>query len=123
MVAFALITVLINVMPLMVFLKPMIIQRRKGFFYYSALIQQHHMLFDAKWLHAEHEPMSLGTSDPSSMADLNGSFEIVKNMKTLPFDIKIMLSSIVIAILPMLPLLAFEYDIVDLVLKVLKMLA
>jgi hypothetical protein len=57
------------------------------------------------------------------MADLNGSFEIVKNMKTLPFNLKIMLSTIIFAILPMIPLLAFEYNIVDLILKVLKMLA
>jgi hypothetical protein len=41
----------------------------------------------------------------------------------LPFDIKIMVSTIIFAILPMLPLLAFEYNIADLMLKVLKMLA
>ena len=64
-----------------------------------------------------------GTGDASSMTDFNSSFDVVKNMKLFPFDVKIMVSSIVIAILPMLPLLAFEYNVVDLLLKVLKMLA
>lgn len=121
--AFAVISVLMNVLPLMVFMPPLLTQRRKGVFEYSALIQEHHRQFDEKWLHKEHEPISPGTADPSSMADLNGSFEIVKNMKTLPFNIKIMVSTIIFAILPMIPLVAFEYNIVDLILKVLKMLA
>jgi hypothetical protein len=123
MVAFALLTILMNVMPLIVFVNPLVAQRRKGFFEYSSLIQEHHRLFDNKWLVTEHETVAPGIPDASSMADFNGTFEIVKNMKTLPFDIKIMVSSIAIAILPMLPLLAFEYNIVDLVIKVLKMLA
>jgi hypothetical protein len=123
MAFFALLTLLMNVLPLIVFMKPLSAQQRKGYFEYSALIQEHHRLFDEKWLKKEHDPISPGIADPSSMADINGSFEIVKNMKTIPFDLKIMLSSIVIAILPMLPLLAFEYNITDLMLKVLKMLA
>lgn len=121
--AFAVISVLMNVLPLMVFMPPLIRQRRKGVFEYSALIQEHHRQFDEKWLQKEHEPISPGTPDPSSMADLNSSFEIVKNMKTLPFNIKIMVSTIIFAILPMIPLVAFEYNLADLLVKVLKMLA
>jgi len=123
MIAFALMAILMNIMPLMVFMKPLLNQRRKGFFEYSALIQEHHRLFDEKWLQTGHEPVAPGTPDASSLADFNGSFEIVKNMKTLPFDIKIMISSILITILPLLPLVAFEYNIVDLIVKILKMLA
>jgi hypothetical protein len=123
MAAFALLILIFNILPLMVFMNPLIAQRRKGFFEYSALIQEHHRQFDEKWLRKEHEPVSPGISDASSMADFNGSFEVVKNMKTLPFDMKIMVSTCIFAILPMLPLLAFEYKIADLLLKVLKMLA
>jgi hypothetical protein len=123
MAAFVLLTILMNVLPLIVFMKPMIVQRRKGFFEYSALIQEHHRKFDEKWLNEEHEPVSPGIADPSSMADFNSSFDFVKKMKALPFDVKIMVSTLIFAILPLLPLLAFEYNIADLVLKVLKMLA
>jgi len=122
MVAFAILTILMNVLPLMVFMNPMIKKRREGFLEYSALIQEHHRLFDEKWINKEHEPVLPGIADASSMADFNGSFEVVKNMKTLPFDIKIMVSTIIFTILPMLPLIAFEYNIEDLIIKVLKML-
>jgi hypothetical protein len=44
-------------------------------------------------------------------------------MNTLPFDITIMVSTIIFAILPMLPLVAFEYNLTDLMVKVLNMLA
>lgn len=123
MAAFAVLAVLLNVMPLLVFMKPLLVQRRKGFFEYSALIQEHHRQFDEKWLRKPHEEALTGISDASSMTDLNASFDVVKGMKTVPFNIKIMVSSTFFAILPMLPLLAFEYNIVDLIVKVLKMLA
>jgi hypothetical protein len=123
MIGFAVISILMNVLPLLVFMKPLLAQRRKGFFEYSALIQEHHRQFDEKWLRKPCEEDLPGTGDASSMTDFNTSFDVVKGMKLFPFDIKIMVSSIVIAILPMLPLLAFEYNVADLMMQVLKMLA
>jgi hypothetical protein len=123
MIGFAILSILMNVLPLLVFMKPLLIQRRKGFFEYSSLIQEHHRQFDEKWLRKPCDEDLPGTGDASSMTDFNSSFDVVKNMKLFPFDIKIMVSSIVIAILPMLPLLAFEYNVGDLLLQVLKMLA
>lgn len=121
--AFALLAILMNVLPLLVFMKPMVNQRRKGYFEFSALIHDHHMQFDEKWMRKPHTESLPGIADASSMTDFNQSFDVVRNMKLFPFDTKIMVSSILIAILPMLPLLAFEYDLTDLVLKMLKMLA
>jgi hypothetical protein len=123
MAVFVILSILMSVMPLMVFMKPLLVQRRNGYFDYSALIQEHHRQFDEKWLRKPYKEALPGISDASSMTDFNTSFDVVKNMKLFPFDIKIMVSSIIIAILPMLPLLAFEYNIADLILRVLKMLA
>jgi len=123
MIGFGIISILMNVLPLLVFVKPLLVQRRKGFFEYSALIQDHHRQFDEKWLRNPYEEELPGIGDASSMTDFNSSFDVVKGMKLFPFDIKIMMSSIVIAILPMLPLLAFEYNVGDILLQVLKMLA
>jgi hypothetical protein len=81
------------------------------------------MQFDAKWFNKPHEDELTGIPDASSMADFNSSFDVVKRMRLFPFDLKIMMSSILFAIVPMLPLFAFEYNIADLVIKVLKMLA
>ncbi|MRS01771.1 hypothetical protein EG832_00850 [bacterium] len=123
MVGFAVISVLVNLAPLLVFTKPLQMQRRKGVFDYTTLIHEHHMQFDAKWFKNPHEEELTGMPDASSMADLNSSFDIVRRMRLFPFDIKIMMSSILFAIVPMLPLFAFEYNLVELLGKILKMLA
>jgi len=111
-----------NVLPLILFLKPMIKQRRKGIFEYSALIQRHHEEFDEKWLGKKDVKPLLGSQDASSTTDLNSTFGTVLSMSIFPFNIKTMFSTLVIAILPMLPLLAFEYDWLVLLKKILGML-
>jgi hypothetical protein len=119
---FALVIIIINVLPLLVFLKPMITQRRKAIFQYSALIQEHHREFDEKWLIKNDQENMLGMPEASSMTDLNSSFETVMHMRFFPFNIKIMLSSIIISILPMIPVLAFEYNLVDIIQQVFKLI-
>ena len=123
MAAFAVLAIVMNVVPLLVFMKPLLAQRRKGYYEYSALIHEHHSQFDEKWLNKTDREDLPGISDASSMTDFNQSFEVVKNMKLFPFDMMVMVSIIIITVLPMLPLLAFEYNIVDLLIKALKMLA
>jgi hypothetical protein len=119
---FALVIIIINVLPLLVFVKPMITQRRKAIFQYSALIQQHHRQFDEKWFIKNDQEDMLGMPEASSMTDLNSSFDTVIHMRFFPFNIKIMLSSIIISVLPMIPVLAFEYDILDIIKQVFKLL-
>jgi hypothetical protein len=119
---FALVIIIINVLPLLVFLKPMITQRRKAIFQYSALIQEHHREFDEKWLIKNDQENMLGMPEASSMTDLNSSFETVMHMRFFPFNIKIMLSSIIISVLPMIPVLAFEYNLVDIIQQVFKLI-
>src|SRR5205085_3861956 len=101
---FAFFSILVNILPLLVFIKPLLIQRRKGFFEYSGLVQEHHRQFDEKWLRKPHEEELPGTGDASSLTDFNTSFDVVRKMGVFPFNIKIMISTIVFAILPMLPL-------------------
>jgi hypothetical protein len=118
----ALVIIIINVLPLIVFMKPMIKQRRKAIFQYSALIQEHHREFDEKWLIKDDQENMLGMPEASSMTDLNSSFDTVIHMRFIPFNIKIMLSSIIISVLPMIPVLAFEYNMVDIIQQVFKLL-
>jgi hypothetical protein len=122
MAGFLLICILINILPLIVFLKPMVKQRRKGIFEYSALIKNHHRAFDEKWLGKTDVHELLGSQDASSTTDLNSTFDIVMGMGVFPFNLKTMISSILIGVLPMLPLLAFEYNWLDLLKKILGML-
>ena len=119
---FAIIAIALNVLPLLVFIKLMFIQRRKGIFQYSALIQEHHKEFDQKWIYQKNPEPILGTSDPSSMIDINSSFECVMKMRIIPFDLKLIVSSLLVVILPMGLLMLFEYKWSDLIKQVLKML-
>ena len=122
MAGFAILCILMNVLPLIVFLNTMIRQRRKGIFDYSVLIKRHHREFDEKWLGKNDVKLLLGSQDASSTTDLNSTFDTVMSMRVFPFNLKTMFSSIVIAVLPMLPLLAFEFDWVVLLKKILGML-
>ncbi len=122
MIGFAVISIIINVLPLIVFIKPMAAQRRKGIFEYSTLIKNHHRHFDEKWLgNKDVEPL-LGSQDASSTTDLNSTFDTVMGMRIVPFNLRTMLSSILIVVFPMLPLLAFEYDWLELLKKIIGML-
>jgi hypothetical protein len=119
---FAVIAIVLNVLPLLVFTRQLFIQRRRGIFHYSALIQEHHREFDQKWIYKKNPEPILGTSDPSSMIDINSSFESVMHMRIIPFDLRIMLSSLLAVILPMVILMFFEYKWYDLLKLILKML-
>jgi len=121
-IGFAILSIVINVLPLIVFMRPMAKQRREGIFEYSTLIKKHHQLFDEKWIGKTDVAILLGSQDASSTTDLNSTFDTVTGMQIFPFNLKTMLYSIVIAVLPMLPLLAFEYNWLDLLKKILGML-
>lgn len=115
--ALAVITIMINVLPLLVFTPPLVAARRKGIFEYSALVQKHHRDFDHKMLNGESAESPIGDPIISSMADINSIFQTVLKMQIFPFDTKIMASTLVIMILPVLPLLAFEYKLADILEK------
>ncbi len=118
MAGFAVLCVVINVLPLIVFMKPMMKQRRKGIFEYSTLIKKHHQCFDEKWLNKKDVKMLLGSQDASSTTDLISTFNTVMSMGVFPFNLKTMASIIMIAVLPMVPLLAFEYDLLEILSKI-----
>jgi len=108
MIGFVVLSIIMNVLPLIVFINPMSKQRRMGIFKYNALIYHHHPFFDEKWLENKDVQPLLGSSDPSSTTDLNSTFDSMMDMRIFLFNLKTMFSSIVIAVLPMMPLMAFE---------------
>ena len=120
--AFIVLSIILNILPLFVFLKPLVACRRQAILDYSALITRHHNHFDEKWINSKEPESLLGNPDPSSTADINAVFQTVKSMKTMPFDIKTMASSILISALPMLPLFALQYSVAEILKQVLKLL-
>ncbi len=116
---FIVICILINILPLLIYFKILRITRIKGIFEYSALIHRHHVQFKEKWFKTPStDELLIGNPDISSMCDFTPVYESIENMHPFPFDLKIMLSTIVISLLPLLPLIALVMPITDL-LKVL----
>ncbi len=72
--------------------------------------------FDKKWVDNKsgtHEPL-LGTPDLQSLADLNNSISVVRNMHWVPMSTPLIITLLSAALVPMLPLLLFQYPLTDL---------
>ena len=116
---FVLICVLINIVPLLIYFKPLRYTRIKGIFEYSALVQKHHLQFKAKWFKSTtNEELLIGNPDISSMCDFTPVYDAIVKMNPFPFNIKTMLAAVVASVAPLVPLAALTMPLADL-LKVL----
>jgi hypothetical protein len=68
----------------------------------------------------EGEPI-LGTSDIQSLADLGNSYEVVREMRLVPFALKNVARLAIIALIPMLPLLLTIIELEELIDRLIKM--
>jgi hypothetical protein len=71
------------------------------------LAQRYAREFDYKWLHggaAADEPL-IGSADIQSLADMANSYDVVKEMRWVPFTLKTVLQLAVTTLLPVVPLL------------------
>ena len=75
--------------------------------------------FDRKWLSRDlptDEPL-LGTADLQSLADLNNSLSVVRNMRMAPVSSRLLVGLAVVGLAPVLPLLLFKYPLGELIQK------
>ena len=108
--------------PLLVFLPQLAAARRKGLREYGMLAQRYAREFDHKWLRGgapADEPL-LGSADIQSLADLGNSFEVVKEMRLVPFTMQTVLQLAVITLLPVAPLLLTMIPLEELLERLLK---
>lgn len=108
--------------PLFIFAWKLWVCRVKGADEYMTFASYYVNDFDRKWLRTDNraEPL-LGTSDLQSLADLANSVNIVRNMRTVPFGPRLLVSLALAAFGPLLPLLLFRYPLADLSEKVVRM--
>jgi hypothetical protein len=92
--------------PLLVFAPRLARTKRTGLSEYGRLAQCYVREFDQKWLRggAPAEEPLVGSADLQSLADLGNSFEVVKNMKPVPFTKETVLQLAVISLAPVAPL-------------------
>ena len=108
LVAFALVALAIALGPLLLFVPRLAVAKRAGLYEYGALASDYTRRFDEKWVRkrADADESLLGTADIQSLADLSGSYEIVRNMRLVPFNMQHLISLLLAIALPMLPFIA-----------------
>jgi hypothetical protein len=103
--------------PLLMFCRHMFDVRRATFYAYSAFAQDYVQKFNARWVesHVDVE-QALGSSDIQSLADIGNAFRVVDETRMFVFTPRAVISLLIAALLPMLPLVASTMTI-DVVLK------
>ncbi len=110
--------------PLLVFTGKLEAAARTGVHEYGALAQKCARDFDEKWLRAGapvHEPL-LGSEDIESLADMGNSFDVIQQMRWVPFTLRDVLQVGVISLLPVLPLTLTMVSLRDLLRYLLRLI-
>jgi hypothetical protein len=111
-------TAMLLVAPLCLFTPRLFDVKQRGLLQYGELAQQYVREFDTKWLRggARREEI-LGSADVQSLADLSGSFDIIRSMRFVPIVPVQVLTIVFAAAVPMLPLVFFVVSLDQLVLR------
>ena len=108
--------------PLLMFTPRMARVRRKGLAEYGFLAQRYVESFDRKWIHQSHPSEELlGTGDIQSLADLGNSYQVVREMRVVPFALQDASYLALATALPLAPLLLTIFSFEELLIRVIKM--
>ena len=97
--------------------------KRNGLREHGVLAQRYVREYDRKWLRGgapPDEPL-VGSADIQSLADLGNSFEVLKEMRYVPFSLTTVFQLAVITLLPVLPLTLTMISLEELLERLLKM--
>jgi hypothetical protein len=108
--------------PLLVFTPQLWDAKLEGLAKFGSFAEQYVMDFGQKWLpgKANHEQL-LGSADIQSLADLDSSYEVVREMRAVPFATEDVVGLLVASVVPMLPLLLTFMPLDQLVTEGIKM--
>ncbi len=124
--ALALVLVFLAVVlgPLAVFSPAMVRAKWDALIVYGSLASKYVEGFDDKWIGGENpeaEPL-LGTNDIQSLADLTNSYDVLKAMRPVPFELKDALWLLGVTALPLLPLVFFVFSPEEILKKLIQVL-
>lgn len=105
-VALGVVAVLMVVGPLLVFAPRLGRVKRAALREYGAFAQRYVSEFEQKWLRggAASGETPLGSGDIQSLADLGNSFEIIRQMRTVPFTLRALVRLALVTLAPVAPL-------------------
>jgi hypothetical protein len=103
--------------PLFLFSSKLWLCRVNGWSDYMAMASRYVEAFDRKWIRDENATgdSQLGTGDLQSLADLNNSLSVVRDMRVVPTSRRLVTGLAASVLLPMVPLLALKYPVDELV--------
>ena len=108
-------------LPLLMFTPRMARAKRKGLADYGLLAQRYVERFDQKWIRESDSSQELlGTGDIQSLADLGNSYQVVREMRAVPFALQDVTRLAVAAAAPLSPLLLTIFSFEELILRVVK---
>jgi hypothetical protein len=114
-VAFIALLVVLGLLPMFAFWPQLFNARLQGLRDYGRLAIQYTSQFHRRWIEGVPAEPLLGTSDIQSLADLGNAYQIVQQMRPLPFGKRPPIMLAVAAALPMLPLLLTKIPLNELI--------
>jgi len=113
---FIVVLVLVEVIffgPLLVFLPVLARTRLAWLRKYSLFVAQYNRAFHDKWIEGkpDADEKLLGNADIQSLADLGTGFEYIRNMKVVPFSMRVMIQLAIMTSIPCLPLLLLVFPL------------
>src|SRR5262249_27823292 len=111
---------LVVLTPLLVFAPQLNRAKRTGLLEYGILAQRYVSEFDQKWLRGNPEEALIGNSDIQSLADLGNSFQVIREMRVVPFTKETILQLAIVILTPVIPLLLTMFSVNELIERVLK---
>ncbi len=98
--------------PLLAFMPKLTNARREGIIKFGDLVRKHNYDYIKKWIDGKpgNDEAILGTMDNSSLADINGSYAPIEGMKLIPIDLKMIIVSFIMNVIPYIPLVFTYYS-------------
>jgi len=107
--------------PLLMFSVRMARAKRKGLADYGLLAQRYVESFDEKWVRSSQASDELlGSGDIQSLADLGNGYQVVREMRTVPFGLQDISRLAIATAAPLSPLLLTIFSFEDLMIRVFK---
>jgi hypothetical protein len=107
--------------PLTVFTPRLADAKRVALARYGKLASEYVAAFEEKWIRRrETDEQLLGSADIQSLADLEGSYSIIREMRVVPFGVQDITRLVMVTALPLLPLTLTIFSLEELVMRLLK---
>jgi hypothetical protein len=107
--------------PLLMFTPKMAALKRKGLADYGQVAQGYVNSFEEKWvLNTPPVEEVLGSGDIQSLADLNSGYEIVSDMRAVPFGLEDIIRLAAATAAPLVPLLLTIFPLEELIMQLVK---